>query len=432
MKSLWKRVELQGLRQGAAVWVLLLAVLLAGCSRKQEPEAEQEEMTVSEESGDTVDEDSQWYPRGERIEGQCFDTILDPVGRVAFISCWPEDTAKEGDAVFLIEKNGVIWQQLEGMTENNIREGLKLNQVEAVSFADSNRDGYGDILIICSYVNRKNEKNCEVRYYQGSETGSFAMERTLSAELTDELEAYTIAAAKDYLKAKFGFSDEPQESVVRSATDSEWQLQLLAENYQLWRGDEEYVSYGYAVTDLDRNGRLEILAASMQGTGLYTYAVCFEVNETGTGVDEVLMNLDELEYLESGPDIMVKTVPAYCDSSKGIYRYLFEDFLRISAVECVSTQMILVKEGNELVVEPLAYDEIASGEDSETHIYRNMDGEELAQDAYNSLADERFSDLDKRSARIGWLYPEAGLFDLYSTAELAMELAESWSSFDIY
>ena len=99
--------------RGRGIWlVLLLAFLLAGCSRREEAEELQGEETQSSSAEDAGDEDSGWYPRGERIEGQCFDISLEPVGKVTFSSCRPGENAGENaDAVFLIEKNGVVWQQ---------------------------------------------------------------------------------------------------------------------------------------------------------------------------------------------------------------------------------------------------------------------------------------------------------------------------------
>ena len=51
------------------------------------------------------------------------------------------------------------------------------------------------------------------------------------------------------------------------------QLQLIADNTAVWMGDTELIAepFFYAVTDLDQNGRLEIIQSSCQGTGLYTY-----------------------------------------------------------------------------------------------------------------------------------------------------------------
>ena len=50
------------------------------------------------------------------------------------------------------------------------------------------------------------------------------------------------------------------------------QLQLIADNTAVWMGDTELIAepFFYAVTDLDQNGRLEIIQSSCQGTGLYT------------------------------------------------------------------------------------------------------------------------------------------------------------------
>lgn len=410
-------------------WVTLLAA--AGCGRQNAGENLEAEALEEAALEEEADQDSPWYSRGERIEDQTFETSLDPIGKVTFASYWPGGAAgKTGDAVFLIEKNGVIWQQLEGMTENNCRKGLLLGRVEAVSFPDSNQDGYDDILLILRYETDQKEDYTEVRYYQGSKTGSFDLERELSQEMTEEIKNPTVADAKAYLRDKFGFEQETDQARTKKrefVLDEDVQLELLMGYMDVWRGGEDGGGYQYAVTDLDQNGRLEILSSSVQGTGLYTYTTCYEVNEEGDGIYEVI--LDSSQW-EGGPDLIQKSLPVYVDRAASVYWYLAEDFTRISPTEYMNTKMILVKKGDELEQQPLAYEEIYAGEDSETHFYYRADGEEITKSEYDGFADSRYADLDKRTARLGWV-GEAEL-DFYYMDRLYEQLKASWGSFDIY
>ena len=89
---------------------LLALGLLAGCSRGQEPEQgqgeqqsrepeqsqeEQEDETGTDVSQDTPKDAGQWYAKGDEIEGQCFDAVLEPLGAVSFRSYDPGEAAGE-------------------------------------------------------------------------------------------------------------------------------------------------------------------------------------------------------------------------------------------------------------------------------------------------------------------------------------------------
>ena len=63
-----------------------------------------------------------------------------------------------------------------------------------------------------------------------------------------------------------------------AAPDYEAQIKLLAERSEEWNQDDgvlPYYYHQYTVTDLDWNGRLEILAMSTQGTGIFTYGTIY-------------------------------------------------------------------------------------------------------------------------------------------------------------
>ena len=66
----------------------------------------------------------------------------------------------------------------------------------------------------------------------------------------------------------------------------EEQRRILEENRGLWAFEEEEYSpdWYYAFTDLDHNGLLEVLSASTQGSGIFTYAHFYEVLPDGSGI----------------------------------------------------------------------------------------------------------------------------------------------------
>ena len=77
------------------------------------------------------------------------------------------------------------------------------------------------------------------------------------------------------LLAGCGGSGKPaEEPAAKPALPSdEAQRQVIEANRELWAFTDPYDSpWFYTIADLDHNGLLEILAATTQGTGIFTYA----------------------------------------------------------------------------------------------------------------------------------------------------------------
>lgn len=95
--------------------------------------------------------------------------------------------------------------------------------------------------------------------------------------------------------------------------------------------DYEDLSVDYAVTDFDRDGKLELTAATIGGTGRYCHYSMYEVDGTGKDVVKWKCNTPEGESLA---DICsADEVATYTDEASGVIYYLFEDFLHISGEE---------------------------------------------------------------------------------------------------
>ena len=84
----------------------------------------------------------------------------------------------------------------------------------------------------------------------------------------------------------------------------ETQQQVLEANRSLWAFTEPYDSpWFYTFTDLDHNGRLEVIAATTQGSGIFTYGRLWEVLPDGSGLRSCYHENTEIEGPDDWPEI---------------------------------------------------------------------------------------------------------------------------------
>ena len=106
------------------------------------------------------------------------------------------------------------------------------------------------------------------------------------------------------------------------------QRALIERSRNVWEPDLEYETWFSAITDLDHNGRLEIMLASLQVAGLYTWVNVWEVNENYTGLTLCPDNTGEGE---AWPDIIKDTMTYYRDPASGRRTYVCLDYMRDGA-----------------------------------------------------------------------------------------------------
>lgn len=210
---------------------VLSCSILSACSPVAEPRQEDlnttkndtEKLQETTENDALVPEDSITapteassfsYARGSEISDQTFHVSLAPLGEVVFSSFNPDtDFDLLADVVFTIEKNGECIQELQGMYEKNLRTNEIFKQVDAVSFLDYNKDGYDDIIIICSYSSAASPQEdadiSQIRYYSGNENGIFSLEKQMSLDASSALAEHTIQAAKSFTGINADIPAEP-------------------------------------------------------------------------------------------------------------------------------------------------------------------------------------------------------------------------------
>ena len=206
-----------------------IAQIIEPISEGQQADSEiaDEKPDRAEESGRQADSPN----AGNLIEEQSFSVTLQPLGPVQFASYHP-DTSQNlfTDVTFSIEKDGTLLQDLPGITENNCRSNQSFLQVDAVSFLDYNQDGYDDIITICCYSigsGTDAAKNIsEIRYYSGSENGTFVLEKEMSANATSALTEISIETAKNFIGVGKSISKEPWQQAYIDYLTSESDVEI--------------------------------------------------------------------------------------------------------------------------------------------------------------------------------------------------------------
>jgi len=219
--------------------------------------------------------------------------------------------------------------------------------------------------------------------------------------------------------------DGVQEEV--NSLDFTAQIALIAENAETWRVLEELDGWGYVVTDLDQNGRLEIITAEEHGTGHFSTNRIWEVSADGKSL--VLVRQPERMEGESEADLLFDTVPMYYDSTQNLYHYVFSDLMRT---------------GGNAYYENLRGWTLFDGALSETMIARKAtvyenstptvnctDAEELpiSEAEYDLAADRTYASCQKLTARLAWIRDLR--MDEVSQTDLIDLLKSSWAAYGI-
>ena len=205
------------------------------------------------------------------------------------------------------------------------------------------------------------------------------------------------------------------------------QIALLAANAQQWVKTEFAVPYSFAVTDLDRNGRLEIIASVCMGTGIFTYTDIWEVNGTYDGV--MCCETDFDEYY-SQADIIDSGLTAF--ERGGVYYYIVTDYIRNGyAYHAAEMRSMCLKDGayRETL---LAYCVTEVSEDyEETTTYYDADGAVISEAEYDMMAEMQFLDARAYTATLGWVSFYEDEIEVMDTLAWESVLSESWQSFSL-
>ena len=204
-----------------------------------------------------------------------------------------------------------------------------------------------------------------------------------------------------------------------TAPSYEAQIRLLVEQLEEWNQDDgvlPYYYHQYTVTDLDWNGRLEILAMSSWGTGAFTYGNIFEVSADGTSLLKCSLPFGDGEL----PEMICDFVPAAFDPADGTFYYLFRDDLKNGYAEYYqSIQAIRLKNG---VISSNTLGRMSLvATDGIPHEEYYKDDQPITPEEYEAIIPAFQAELEGLTANLKW-------FTLENSIDEAT-LAESWEIF---
>lgn len=208
---------------------------------------------------------------------------------------------------------------------------------------------------------------------------------------------------------------------VHTAETIEEQLALISRQSDVWLeigDDTEGMGYYYAVTDLDHNGRLEVIVSTgSQGSGGFTSSKYYQVSLDGTKLRRVYAGggSADVDIVSGGADKVESIETAYVDPKTDTWYYNTYDYMSGGAgARYVSYAALVLRHG---LLTTCFY---ASGEcswnkkktDEVWQYFYYPEGEEKKVKAKNfdpdALAEKFFKGFDKKKVKISWFYLGSG------------------------
>lgn len=207
----------------------------------------------------------------------------------------------------------------------------------------------------------------------------------------------------------------------------EKQLQLIAENEKQWKLDyrekdslvycgPEY--YDYAVTDLNQNGRLELISITYSGNGHVPISECHEVSEDGKELKEV-----PFDENSSNADLCLDEMEVYWDEETNTYHYDYLDYRHGSAVSHTIAFLDLVMGEEE--IEASVYGYLDQKYIGKTIFYAGNKRKKISERAFAAMEAEHYAGWESKKATFGW-------FDTVIRDEDEMVVEEGISSEELY
>ncbi len=209
------------------------------------------------------------------------------------------------------------------------------------------------------------------------------------------------------------------------------QMEVISQNRHLWRIDDQEGLDCYAVTDLDQNGRLELISSVNQGSGLYSYSTYWEVNEVGDGL-ELCQNTIPQE--ESQADIVIGSTYAYFDGQQ--YHYIFWDSLRVGMAESHNIMKVVTLADGEITEEVLGTLTYLYDQDGNvTERCTDASGQEITPDQLMEMPNVVYEGMKMMEVGILWFTgDDIQQWDIpqdWTTDQVASRIDASYGSFTL-
>lgn len=185
----------------------------------------------------------------------------------------------------------------------------------------------------------------------------------------------------------------------KEAPDYSAQIELIANNAKTWFDAEKIDLYSYCITDLDKNGRLEVIISSIGGTGMFSSGNIYEVDKDLDGIvlcgEKGSLNVDI---------IMFNVYDVYTDENSGKRYYAVYDSYSSGWAEQGSSKYVLSLENSVYETKAVArYLLLTDDNFNETAYYYDIEGNEVTEKYYDNCYSSIFEGYNKSTATFGWI-----------------------------
>lgn len=179
------------------------------------------------------------------------------------------------------------------------------------------------------------------------------------------------------------------------------QVTLLFQQFDSFRQDDSSTPWSYVVTDLDHDGQLELLAATIVGAGRFTSVKAWEVKADNSGADEIAVPVNQGD---SFPDIIIDAADSFCDRSSGQWYYMFFDQVTVSTQEVYANKSAISLTDGTLKFFTYAYQHNEWTNGRMVTTFTDAQGQIITPEEYNAVGDNVFSAMEHSTVHLDWFH----------------------------
>ncbi len=191
--------------------------------------------------------------------------------------------------------------------------------------------------------------------------------------------------------------------------DAENQIYIFTENVNEWNDTYTYNEYPFyvTVTDLNKDGKLELITATIDGTAKYSHNNYYVVK---MGKSEVVQLQTSIGQGQSSADIIYnimyqgnekENVPVYYDVKNKMYYSIHKDYT-ISPEGKVQGIVGLTLDGDMIKEERIVYAYYERDDERFEASYWNYEKEELSVESYQMIEENTYPDFKRMEMTWKW------------------------------
>lgn len=226
----------------------------------------------------------------------------------------------------------------------------------------------------------------------------------------------------DYMNMLTDDAKEPQKPALSDQGNRipvEKQLKTMAEAEKTWRLDYREQEdpnfyqgsgwYWYVVTDLDQNGRWELISAVTNGNGGHFTNECYEISRLG----------DRLEKREGLSELqLVSEAEVYYDRNENQYHYFFVDNEKGGAAYHEIRYRDIVKDKEKILCSVYA----SEIQDKEEKTYYQGEWErKISKSKFQKLLQQQFGNMEEKQAVFSWFQLDRENGEIYQNLKKSCE-----------